>query len=701
MNFRNLLSLGALAVVFGSSAVVFADQKVKLEKIEVPAAVGRSKHLGHSDPNRILHVAVSMPFADPEGMQKFADSVSDPSSPNYQKFLTPEEVGARFGLSDDKVKAVEGYLKSQGFKVNMVGKNHLTILADCSVEQAETAFSTRIEDFKAIDAKDQGRASYYSFVESPSVPAEISKSILAISGLENFTRPKARTTLTPAMTRVLYNVAPTYSTYKGQGRTVAISNFDGFRLTNLPIFYSKFGLPTPPGGVGSNVQVVTINGGSGSGAPAGEGDLDIQMVLGQAPFCNLIIYDGTDIVSCLAREANDNAADIISESYGWIPSLTDTTAAHNLHVSMTAQGITYTLASGDAGTDFLGFDYPNYDPEVLIVGGTVASTDSTGKRTSEVGWSGSGGGWSTVVAPYNVRPSWQKGNGVPNINFRLNPDVAIHADSPTGGGYFIIYNGAQTGISGTSCSSPVFAGALALVEQREMAKGYLPANSKGKRRAGRLQDLIYSQNGKASMWLDITQGSNGTLPNGQIGVAKQGWDFVTGWGVPNWDNFNFIKGVALPMGLSFMSITEGTLASGDPIGSTGAADGSFFSIRPVFVANLGSVGSATYRSVLPTTVPRANVFQMDFTIVGRYATTSTGQLYLFNFGTGKWDIAKSFALSTTASTNIFSLKSAFTSYISAAGEARFMVRGLRPASAGVTNNTVDFDRVSLVTSYNP
>src|SRR5207253_3298514 len=84
MNFRNLLFLGAMAAAFGSSAIVSAEQKVKLDKIEVPAGVGRSKHLGHMNPKRVLHLAVSMPFGDADAMQKFADSVSDPASPNYR-----------------------------------------------------------------------------------------------------------------------------------------------------------------------------------------------------------------------------------------------------------------------------------------------------------------------------------------------------------------------------------------------------------------------------------------------------------------------------------------------------------------------------------------------------------------------------------------------------------------------------------------
>src|SRR5262249_47387342 len=159
--------------------------------------------------------------------------------------------------------------------------------------------------------------------------------------LENFTKPQLRT-LNPTQTRTLYNLAPAYNAgNNGQGRTVAISNWDGFRLTNVPLYYSQYNLPIPPGGVGANITVVTISGGSGSGVEGAEGDLDIQMALGMAPLCNLRIYDGggSDLIGVLTAEANDNLADTISESYGWsLPSST-ATAAHNQHLAMSAQGI--------------------------------------------------------------------------------------------------------------------------------------------------------------------------------------------------------------------------------------------------------------------------------------------------------------------------------------------------------------------------
>jgi subtilase family serine protease len=505
----------------------------------IPEAVSRSIFVKQADPNQVLHLSVSLPYGDPEGMQAFVDSVSNPKSPSFHKFITPDQVGQRFGLPYNRVQDVVNYLSSQGMKIRLVGKNRLSVLADATVGQAQAAFHTSIHHYRAM-FKEAGRSDFYSISQPAHVPVSIAPYILDIEGLENFTQPQHRA-LTPTQTRTLYNLAPIYNAgMHGENRTVAISSWDGFRLSNVPLYYSHFGLPTPPGGVNSNVTVIPISGGAGSGNPGAEGDLDIQMVLGMAPLCNFRVYDGgaSDLIGVLTAEVNDNLADVISESYGWNIAASTATSAHNLHLSMNAQGITYMAASGDNGTTLEPYSYPNYEPEVLQVGGTVATVDTNGNRTSEVGWSGSGGGWSTNAATFNTRPSWQVGNGVPtNINFRMCPDVSLHASSSTGAYQFYLNGSLSSAYVGTSFASPVYAGALAVAEQKIIAQGGLPPNGAGKQRFGRIQDLIYAQNGRSDVWLDITSGANGTLPNGSASNCTPGWDMVTGWGPINFDAF--------------------------------------------------------------------------------------------------------------------------------------------------------------------
>jgi len=510
MGFRNglgeatslLLCLGLVTGALGQS------QKLQSLDHEVPGAVLRSLHLGHTNPNHKVNISVSLPYGNPGAIEAFLDDVNNPQSPNYHNYLSPQDVGQRFGLTSGQVQSVVQYLTGHGFKINLVGKNHLSILAEGTVGQAEAAFSTSIHDFHSFDPSQNGNSDYFSFTSDLKIPTSIAPFVADVTGLENYTRPQMRT-LTPTQTRVIYGTAPMYNAgAQGQGRTVAISNWDGYRLSNVPLYYAQYGLPTPAGGVGSNITVIPISGGAGAGSPYGEGDLDIQMVLGAAPLCNFRIYDGgnSDLIGVLTAEANDNLADVISESYGWSLAASTAVAAHNLHLAMNAQGITYMAASGDSGTTVEPYSYPDYDPEVLLVGGTVASTDATGNRTSEVAWGGSGGGWSTNSVAFNILPIWQHGTGVPfGNNHRLIPDVALEAGGA--GAYYFYLNGSLTsGYDGTSFASPVFAGSLAVAEQQIITQGGLPADGAGKHRFGRIQDLIYAQNGRSDVWFDITSG---------------------------------------------------------------------------------------------------------------------------------------------------------------------------------------------------
>jgi len=536
---RGFLAIPALLTLALPLLVQRPAQRMVQLSIDTPKALLGAQTVSHKAAADVLHLAISIPFADPAGAQQFADSVSDPSSPNYRHFATPEEIGRRFGQSETAVKKVSDYLTSQGMKVTLVGKNRLSILADSTVGQAEKAFGVSIGNFKTKAVKADQVETFFSYTTPPTLPAEIAPYVIDIAGLENYTRAQRRMYVTPDQIRSVYNIKPMYDGgFRGEGRNIAISSYDGFRLSNIGPFLTQFGLPAPAAGAATNVTVKKVDGGSGAGTQQGEADLDIQTILAIAPLCNLYIYDGVNNpVNVLTLETNDNIADIISESYGWrFGSQSTGLACHNLHVSMTGQGITYMAASGDNGTSVADFPYPNYDPEVLMVGGTTLTVNGSGARATETGWSGSGGGWFPSTDTFNTLPSWLHGTGVPtNIPFRIFPDVALDADPDTG--YVVYINGSFYQIGGTSGASPSYAGALGVSEQKLINLGALPANGAGKNRFGRIQDLLYSFNGDSTIFFDITSGSNGTLPNGSTSNAVANWDMVTGWGAFNFNGF--------------------------------------------------------------------------------------------------------------------------------------------------------------------
>jgi len=513
-----------------------------------PRASLGATSLGVKPSSDVLHLAVSLNFRDPIGAQQFADSVSDPKSSNYRHFISPVEVGRRFGLAPSEVSMVTDYLKSQGMKIRLVGQNRLSILVDATVAQAESAFNTSIRRFTVTPERHTDTGERFAFTTSPEVPLNIFPDIIDISGLENFTRPKAKN-LTPTQLLGLYSVAPMYKGgMQGQGRTVGISGWDGFRISNEQLQVQNFNLPVPAAGAGSNISVVSIDGGNGiEGYEYGEGDLDIQATIEIAPLCNLIIYDNdtpdgsASVIDVLTKEADDNSADVITESYGWFFDIPTALSAHNLHVSMNLQGITYLVASGDSGTSLGGYDYPVIDPEVMTVGGTSAQVNNLNLRSSEVGWNSfegaGGGGWVAsndtfnIRAPYQLLPSFLANPGVPSasaVPFRLVPDIALNADPNTG--YYVWFPSGSEIIGGTSGASPTCAGSLAVTEEQLIADGFLSTDFGGHQRFGRIQDLLYSYNGDHSVFFDIVSGTNGNLPNGNISKAGPGWDFDSGWG---------------------------------------------------------------------------------------------------------------------------------------------------------------------------
>jgi kumamolisin len=172
-------------------------------------------------------------------------------------------------------------------------------------------------------------------------------------------------------------------------------------------------------------------------------------------------------------------------------------------------------------------DYPAVSPHVIAVGGTYLSLHKDGSYLGEVAWqdplgqAGSGGGLSTVFA----KPGWQAGPGVANDHSngeRQVPDVAGPGDPASG--MFVISDGEDEVVGGTSAATPFWAGSMVLAQQL--------AAKDGAGKLGFLDPVLYAlaaahQDG--SLFHDVTAGANLLYP------ATPGWDYATGWGSPRLD----------------------------------------------------------------------------------------------------------------------------------------------------------------------
>ena len=74
----------------------------------------------------------------------------DPQSPEYHKWLTPEEFGGRFGLSQNDLDKLTAWLKHSGFVIDEIPKGRWTIIFSGTAGQVEAAFRTQIH-YYAMD----------------------------------------------------------------------------------------------------------------------------------------------------------------------------------------------------------------------------------------------------------------------------------------------------------------------------------------------------------------------------------------------------------------------------------------------------------------------------------------------------------------------------------------------------------------------
>ena len=544
------------------------------------------------DQSERVQFAISLQPRDAVGLQWFVDQVSNPNSLMYRRFIGPDEVGRRFGPAQQDIDATVNFLKSNGITVSDIAKNGMVINAEGTASQVANAFHTQLGYVGNVESTGLP-SSFRTNVAPLQVPAALVSKVLSVDGIDtSITRTMRANTsqLNPTTFRAAYGATTGYAGgFQGQGVRIGIANWDGYRLNNVPYFTSAWGLPVPAGGSGSNITVVKVGTGTtyGAGTPQGEGDLDIQAELSAAPLASIYIYDDvtTDTaapITTLSKISSDNLVDVVSESYGWLTSSNSTyygstwTSAHNLHLSLSAQGITYLAATGDNGTGAFPsrgsrYGYPDIDPEVLNVGGSIMTVDgTTGARVSEASWGlsnkvgGTGGfdPYDTSVHgfAFNTPPAYQTStiaSKTTTYNYRLLPDIAAFAGgqnglggTSTGWAFSIFYNsgtsyplGSQIAIDGTSIASPAVAGGLGAL-LGDVFSGVTPNATRSNVRFGRVQDYLYSIGTNAPVFNDITTGSSiGNLPGTSIAATPAaGWDYATGWGSLNFGGlYSYIK----------------------------------------------------------------------------------------------------------------------------------------------------------------
>ena len=469
-----------------------------------------------------ITVAVGLPMIDAQGLQAFVQQASDPSSPAYRQYLTPDEFSAAYGANPADYQALVAFAQGHNLSVQTYPNR---LLADLTGSAADVgaALHVNLSYYERPDG-----TLFYGPDREPSL--DLAVPVLRISGLDTFIAP------TPRLVRLSREevakagtgqggaiFGPDFRTsyasctaLTGAGQSVGLFQMDGYRPADITAYETAAGLTAVP------LRNVLTDGFSGTAGTGGvsNGDLevtlDIEMAISIAPgLTEVVVFEGTNPASILHAMATQlPLSNQLSSSWGFGSDDNQRQALGE----MAAQGQTYFDASGDSGAFTSDPGDNTDDPFETLVGGTILTMSGNGTAyQSETTWPGSSGGVLTNVPIPGYQQTVNMSTNGGSTTSRDAPDVALIASNVQ-----ITYKGAAAFVAGTSIAAPLWAGFTALVNQQAAANNVGPV--------GFANPAFYAIGQTPAVYgtsfHDITTGNNGTFN------AVAGYDLATGWGTP-------------------------------------------------------------------------------------------------------------------------------------------------------------------------
>jgi subtilase family serine protease len=494
-----LSTLGFAAAPDRIAGAVLSSQTVTLAKSLHPKAQSQYD-LGPADPSRQLSY-ITLLMAPSASQQKALDRLlaqqQDPKSPNYHKWLTPQQYADRFGLSQNDLGKVITWLASQGFQILSVGGGRDSVVFSGTAALAQRAFGTEIHNYK-VDGEE-----HFANSTPLMIPAALNGIVTGVIGLHDFRlRPASGgrrfvgtrngfpeyydanyifpNFLAPGDVATIYDITPLYTAstpIDGTGQKLAIVGQTDIYLADINDFRSGFGLSTIPT-TGAGACTTDVNGivispcttanfayvlvGTDPHAPSpgdlGESDLDIEWSGAVARNAQIVFVNGETaggVLDALTAVINPPSgpplAPVVSMSYGACEAF----AGFDLETLLqqgNAEGVTIVNSSGDAGSTTcdrsppnsnrpfspaifgLAVSYPASSPEVTGVGGTAISLANDSYPTPSAFWSTTIGANGGTVVSYIPETAWND-----------DEELALYCHAPANGDTFCSTGGGATG----------------------------------------------------------------------------------------------------------------------------------------------------------------------------------------------------------------------------------------------------------------
>ncbi|KAJ7866858.1 family S53 protease [Mycena olivaceomarginata] len=467
------------ALTFLSEKSLGHNLVVQERRDTIPAAFVDS---GPAPPTQSLTLRLNLAQNNLPGLESALNAAADPKSPSYGKWLSKEEVESFARPSAGTTGAVnQWFLLSANFSVftyTATGQQFI-----------------RTREY-SIPVSLQSHIKVITPTTSFSIPHRAPPvSVKRVSEAPSSTRSAEDNTCTE-----LYGIPATPATNKNNAIGVAGFNNQFANQADLTQFLQLTQFPV---GLATNIPVTFISVGT------------------RRRMARMVVF--MDIIAALiAEDAPPQNETSLSQAL--------TFAMCDSYMQLTARGVSILFASGDGGVDGAGGEncavgapfVPTFPtcPYVTLVGATdpTFSTTEKGAPYSSGGFSNyflsNHGVQADAVNAYITSIGTQY-DGLYNKSGRAYPDI-----SAAGNSCFIVEQGFTTEVSGTSCSSPIFASVIGLLNDELL--------NAGKPVLGYLNPWLYANPGAFN---EVTTGNNpGCFTEGFS--ASTGWDPVTDWGRP-------------------------------------------------------------------------------------------------------------------------------------------------------------------------
>jgi subtilase family serine protease len=373
------------------------------------------------------------------GAEQYATAVSTPGSTLFHHYLSPDAYTARFGSSQAGARAVESWLRGQGFTAVQTDAQRNYVRATGTAAAINTAFKIQLENYRSSASANAGPYQLRANNQAVAIPKSLSRYVIGVTGLDN-AAPRLPLMLPPGDRSGTGAATADCSQYYGQhqvsglpkqfGRTSFPTQICGYSPSQLR---DAYGASMRNNGQGQTISLVELGlapdmfltlqdyaqsehflapsperytelslGKNTCGDPFDiEEQLDVETSYDMAPGASQLVvggdscnngdfglqglFDADIVIIDGTAGSNHPLANISSNSWGpgndTQPAIL-TNIMHAYLVRAAAQGVGMYFASGDSS----GVETPD-DPYSILVGGTSLGIGSHGQRLFETGWS--------------------------------------------------------------------------------------------------------------------------------------------------------------------------------------------------------------------------------------------------------------------------------------------------------------------------